>query len=73
MACGFNNETTEHLTRVWESNECTKDEWKFLCALFGEDSEHTLVLKLVDFTKEVLTSEQKINNHCSSEDSIFTD
>lgn len=57
----------------WESNECTKEEWKFLCNLFGQDPDHTMVLRVMDFTIETFNVDRLVTDYCSSEDSIFTD
>jgi hypothetical protein len=43
---------------VWESNECTKEEWKFLCKIFGEDSLHTTVIKVTGYVVEAFTTEE---------------
>jgi len=72
MQLGYNKtKSTESLW--WESNECTKEEWGFLCKLFGQDPEHTMVLKIEYYTVETFTVEQVVKDHCLSEDSIFTD
>jgi hypothetical protein len=56
---------------VWESDECTKEEWKFLCKIFGEDPTHTSVIKVTGHVVEAFIVEEIIDDFCMEEDSIF--
>jgi hypothetical protein len=70
MELGYNSVTPEE-SLWWESNECSQEEWKFLCKLFGLDPKHTQIIKVVDYTVESFIVEEEVNDFCLEEDSIF--
>lgn len=70
MELGYNRITPKE-SLWWESNECTQEEWAFLCKLFGQDPNHTQIIKIIGYTVESFVVERKIDDFCLENESIF--
>ena len=56
----------------WESSDCTKEEWEFLCKIFEEDPQVTYVLRISEFIVESYAGFEIVNDFCTPEDSVFS-
>jgi hypothetical protein len=61
---------TEYL--VWESDECTKDEWELLCKIFGQDILYTVAIKVEVNKIESYQSQDLVTDFCTKESSVFS-
>lgn len=56
---------------VWESDECTEEQWKFLCRLFGQSHRNTSMISVHIEKIEAYQEDDVVTNFCSPEDSMF--